>query len=254
MREVELNGHKVRLYDSIDDLPIVRFHKYNRMLLVDAGIGAEIGDLDNHLERVVRYIRKGDNENATKELENMRQNVYMVMAEQNTKHLSFACLVDSIDGVQQTDLSPDGLAKVIELLSGAPRGEIDKILASVKKKIDDELGLYFPSLFDDIRTREYYDIVKRLTVNMLMQIADGKDDERIKQAEAMREQLVLFSKPKVFTGKDGVEVRHDKEFETMCLLITKETGRDAKDMSVLEYYNAYEYLREKSRETQNKAR
>ena len=254
MREVELNGHKVRLYDSIDDLPIVRFHKYNRMLLVDAGIGAEIGDLDNHLERVVRYIRKGDNENATKELENMRQNVYMVMAEQNTKHLSFACLVDSIDGVQQTDLSPDGLAKVIELLSGAPRGEIDKILASVKKKIDDELGLYFPSLFDDIRTREYYDIVKRLTVNMLMQIAEGTDDERTKQAEAMREQLVLFSKPKVFTGKDGVEVRHDKEFETMCLLITKETGRDAKDMSVLEYYNAYEYLREKSRETQNKAR
>ena len=254
MREVELNGHKVRLYDSIDDLPIVRFHKYNRMLLVDAGIGAEIGDLDNHLERVVRYIRKGDNENATKELENMRQNVYMVMTEQNTKHLSFACLVDSIDGVQQTDLSPDGLAKVIELLSGAPRGEIDKILASVKKKIDDELGLYFPSLFDDIRTREYYDIVKRLTVNMLMQIAEGTDDERTKQAEAMREQLVLFSKPKVFTGKDGVEVRHDKEFETMCLLITKETGRDAKDMSVLEYYNAYEYLREKSRETQNKAR
>ena len=72
MKEVELNGHKVRLYDSIDDLPIVRFHRYNRMLLVDAGIGAEIGDLDNHLERVVRYIRKGDNENATKELENMR--------------------------------------------------------------------------------------------------------------------------------------------------------------------------------------
>lgn len=254
MREVELNGHKVRLYDSIDDLPIVRFHRYNRMLLVDAGIGAEIGDLDNHLERVVRYIRKGDNENATKELENMRQNVYMVMAGQNTKHLSFACLVDSIDGVQQTDLSPDGLAKVIELLSGAPREEIDRILASVKKKIDDELGLYFPSLFDDIRTREYYDIVKRLTVNMLMQIADGTDDERTKQAEAMREQLVLFSKPKVFTGKDGVEVRHDKEFETMCLLISKETGRDAKDMNVLEYYNAYEYLREKSRETQNKAR
>ena len=114
--------------------------------------------------------------------------------------------------------------------------------------------MYFPSLFDDIRTREYYDIVKRLTVNMLMQIAEGTDDERTKQAEAMREQLVLFSKPKVFTGKDGVEVRHDKEFETMCLLITKEAGRDAKDMSVLEYYNAYEYLREKSRETQNKAR
>jgi len=40
----------------------------------------------------------------------------------------------------------------------------------------------------------------------------------------------------------------------MCLAITKETGRDAKTMTVLEYYNAYEYLREKSRKTQNKAR
>ena len=73
-------------------------------------------------------------------------------------------------------------------------------------------------------------------------------------AEQLREKLVLFQKPKVFTGHDGLEVRHDKEFETMCLAITKETGRDAKRMTVLEYYNAYEYLREKSRQTQNKAR
>ena len=114
--------------------------------------------------------------------------------------------------------------------------------------------MYFPNLFDDVRTREFYDIMKRLTLNLLTQVAEGTSEERRQQAEAMREQLVLFSKPKVFTGHDGIEVRHDKEFETMCLLITKETGRDAKAMTTLEYYNAYEYIREKSRKTQNKAR
>ena len=134
MKEVELNGHKVRLYDSIDDLPIVRFHRYNRMLLVDAGIGSDISDFDSHVERVVRYIRKNDLDSAAKEMDNLRQNVYMIMSGQDVRDLSFACLVASIDGEPQEDLSPDGLRKVTELLGGATRREITEAYASVKKK------------------------------------------------------------------------------------------------------------------------
>lgn len=254
MKQVQLNGHSVKVYDSIDDLPIVRFHRYNRMLLVDAGIGSDISDFDSHIERVVRYIRKGDNDSAAKELDNLRQNVYMIMHGQSVNDLSFACLVESIDGEACEDLSPEGLQKIVDTLGGVTRKELADAYQSVKKKIDDELGLYFPSLFDDVTTREYYDILKRLTVTNLARIAEGDSDERRQKAEELRERLVLFQKPKVFTGHDGLEVRHDKEFESMCLAITKETGRDAKGMMVLEYYNAYEYLQDKARKTQNKAR
>ena len=134
MKEVKLNGHDVRVYDSIDDLPMVRFHRYNRMLLVDAGIGSDISDFDNHVERVVRYIRKGDNDNAAKELDNLRQNVYMIMQGQSVKDLSFACLVESIDGVRCDDLSPEGLQKVLHMLGGATRMELTEAFQSVKKK------------------------------------------------------------------------------------------------------------------------
>ena len=134
MKDVELNGKKVRLYDSIEELPMVRFHKYNRMLLVDAGIGSDISDLDAHLERVVRYIRKGDNENAAKEMENMRQNVYIILQGQNLRHLSFACLVYSIDGQMCNDLSEEGLRQVLERLSGAKKKDITEAYDSVKKK------------------------------------------------------------------------------------------------------------------------
>lgn len=254
MKELQLNGHKVRIYDSIDALPITRFHSYNRMLLVDAGVGSDISDFDNHIERMVRYIRKGDNDSAAKELDNLRQNVYMIMSGQSVRDMSFACLVASIDDKPCDDLSPEGLQKVIETLGGATRGELTEAYQSAKKKIDKDLSLYFPSLFDDVTTREYYDIVKRLTLTNLTRIADGDSDERKEAAEQLREKLILFQKPKVFTGSEGIEVRHDKEFETMCLAITKETGRDAKRMTVLEYYNAYEYLREKTSKTQNKAR
>lgn len=134
MKELTLNGHKVRIYDSIDELPMVRFHKYNHTLLVDAGIGSEIGDFDAHIERVVRYIRKGDNENAAKELDNLRQNVFMIMQGQSVKDLSFAVLVAEIDGEPQNDISQEGLQKVVELLGGATKKELIDIMQSVKKK------------------------------------------------------------------------------------------------------------------------
>ena len=251
MKDVKLNGHEVRLYDSIDELPIVRFHRYNRMLLVDAGIGSDISDFDSHIERVVRFIRKGDNDSAAKELDNLRQNVYMILSGQSVRDLSFACLVKEIDGRACDDLSQAGLTRVIEALGGVPRKELTDTAQSVKKKIDDELLLYFPSQFNDVRTREYYDTLKRLTLAKVAEITGEGTKERTEQLE---EAVVLYNKPRVFTGHDGLEVRHDREFETMCLTITKETGRDAKTMTVLEFYNAYEFLKDKARKERNKAR
>ena len=128
MKNVELNGHKVQVYDSIDDLPMVRFHRYNKMLLVDAGVGAEMSDFDAHIERAVRYFRKGDNDNGAKELDNLRQCVYLIITEQGIRDLSFACLVKSIDGEPCDDLSEDGLKKVLHTLGGATRKELTEAL------------------------------------------------------------------------------------------------------------------------------
>ena len=68
-----MNGHSVQIYASIEELPIVRFHKYNKCLLVDAGVGSDLNAFDTHIERVVRFIRADKREDAAKELENMRQ-------------------------------------------------------------------------------------------------------------------------------------------------------------------------------------
>ena len=134
MKEVELNKHKVRIYDDIDELPMVRFHRYNHMVLVDAGIGSELSDFDSHIERVVRYIRKGENETAAKEMENLRQSVYMILSGQSVRDLSFACLVESIDGQPCNDLSQEGLTKVVELLGGETRKKLADEYQSAKKK------------------------------------------------------------------------------------------------------------------------
>lgn len=144
MKEVILNKRRVRLYDSIEELPIVRFHHYNRYLIVDSGIGSDINDFDAHLERVIRYIRKGERENAAKEMENMRQNIYMVLGGQNVRHLSFACLVESIDGKPCDDLSEEGIRSTLEQLGGASLKDVTTSFDEVKKKNRPGAGSVFP--------------------------------------------------------------------------------------------------------------
>ena len=250
MKKIRLGGYKVTIYDSIDELPMVRFHKYSKMLLVDAGVGSDMNDFDAHIERAARYFRKGDNENGAKELENLRQCVYLILSEQSVRDLSFACLVAEIDGRACDDLSDHALAEVVKTLGGVPRKEFTSSLDEVKKKIDDELVTYFPDLFDDVSAREYYDTMKRRTMAILENIIEGESEQRNRQIDDMTERMVLYVRPKVFAGRQSVEIQHDKAFESMCLTISRETHADAKKMTVMEYYNAYEYIRKLSKERQ----
>lgn len=248
MKEFKIGKHAVKVYDSIDDLPMVRFHKYNKMLLIDAGIGSDMQSFDAHVEKVARFMQNGDNENAIKELENLRQNVYVIQTEQSPKNLSFAALVAEIDGKDCDDLSDEGLDRVRELLNDAPKKDVTEVYASVKKKIDEDLMLYFPSMFSSVEEREYYDNMKRRTVAMLEQVTQGVSEERTQRIKQLEDAMVLSVKPKVFTGRDAFGVQHDKGYEKICLLIASNLHVDAKRMTVMEYYTANEYLNEMAKE------
>jgi hypothetical protein len=134
MVEVQLTHHKVELYNSIEELSIERFHKYNKMLLVDSGIGGSMEDVDKHLGRIAALVRQDKKEEIGKELENMRQNIYMVQAGLNPKMLSFAALTKSIDGKDITDISDDGLKQIVEQLKDETITDISHALEDVKKK------------------------------------------------------------------------------------------------------------------------
>lgn len=248
MRTVRLGKHTVTLYTSIDELPMERFHRYNKMLLIDAGIGSDITAFDAHIEKVVRYIQNGDKENAAKELENMRQNVYVIQTEQSPQNMSFAVLVNSIDGKACDDISDEGLERTRAMLSDVTRKEQTTVQAEVKKKIDAELQEYFPAMFSNVEEREYYDNMKRLAVEKLGQITKGESETSRKRIEELEDRLVLAVKPKSFTGKEAFGVQHDKAYMKMCLMISSNLNVEARRMTVLEYYTAGEYLQEMMKE------
>lgn len=261
MVTVKIGNHTVEMYDTIEELPIVRFHKYQKMLLVDAGIGADIPAFDQRIERTRRFMAAGKADKAQQELENMRQCVFLIQNGINPKHRAFAALVTKIDGQECKDISDDALAAITAKLNDVPESELTAQLDAVKKKIDGELMLYFPSLFNDSEVKEYYDILRKRTLEVLNAIVAGEQDPGSTTAvDKLTTALVTYSNPKLFSGPDGVEIQHDRQFENLCLVLSEQLHVKPKDYSVLEFYNAFDFVKEKAKQVEkaqkraNKAR
>ena len=47
MKTLYINNHEIKVYDSIDELPIINFQKYNKYVLIDSGLGSDIDSVNS---------------------------------------------------------------------------------------------------------------------------------------------------------------------------------------------------------------
>lgn len=248
MKKVTINKHVLEIYDSIDELPIVRLHRFNKMLLIDSGVGSNLNDVNNRIDRAIIYCKTSPSL-AVKELENLQQTISFIMSDLSPKYLAFCALVKTIDGKIVTDISDDGLNVIFEKLKGATDAGITDNLDQLKKKIDTELSLYFPGKFDNASVKDYFDLLKQRTVALLDKIIyKSESDDEIKNLTDM---LLTYSKPGLFHGPDSVEIQYDKQFEDMCLLLSQKLNIQAKTLTALEFYNAFDYLKKQIKSKNN---
>lgn len=248
MVTIKIGKHTVEMYDAIDELPIVRFHKYQKLLLIDAGVGADIPAFDQRTEKMRRYLMDGKIDKAQQELENLRQSVFLIQNGISPKHRAFAVLVSKIDGRECNDLSDVALSELLETLQDAPEKEMTARLEAVKKKIDTELRLYFPALFADSEVKEYYDLLKQRTLALLQNIVAGVErPDETPEIERLTTALITYSNPKTFSGADSVEIQFDRQFENLCLVLSEQLHIKPKENTVLEFYNAFDFVQEKAR-------
>lgn len=241
MKTFKFNRKTITVYDSIDEMPIVNFQKYNKYLLIDSGIGSDMNDIDAHIIKVAKFIKANDSKKALQELQNMRQNMYMINNEISPKCLAFAALVHSIDGKEITDLSDDGLKAVLEAINTSKHSKIIEVLAWLKKKVLSELEIYFPEDFIKAKDKQIYDSIKNRTLLILDSIINSTDNS--KQIDIIDNQLFNSYAPKSFAGSSSVEIAYDKQFENLCLLIAQKMNTDAKKMTVLQFYNAIDTIK-----------
>lgn len=241
MKSLLINKKIVRVYDSIDEMPIVNFQKYNKYLLIDSGIGSDADDIDAHIVKIAKLIKANNNKKALQELQNMRQNMYMVNNEISPKYLAFAALIHSIDGKEVNDLSDDGLKKLLQDLKDVKHSKVIDFLLWLKKKVTSELETYFPGDFVNPKEKEAYDKLKNRTLLVLDSIIN--DTDNTEQIELIDTLMLNMHTPKVFIGSESVEVKYDKQFESTCLLIAQKTNMDARKMTVLQFYNAIDNIK-----------
>lgn len=241
MKNLPINKKIVRVYDSIDEMPIVNFQKYNKYLLIDSGIGSDADDIDAHIVKIAKYIKSNNNKKALQELQNMRQNMYMVNNEISPKYLAFAALIHSIDGKEVNDLSDDSLKKLLQDLKDIKHSKVIDFLLWLKKKVTSELETYFPGDFVNPKEKEAYDKLKNRTLLVLDSIIN--DTDNTEQIELIDTMMLNMHTPKVFIGSESVEVKYDKQLESTCLLIAQKTNMDARKMTVLQFYNAIDNIK-----------
>ena len=241
MKSLLINKKIVRVYDSIDEMPIVNFQKYNKYLLIDSGIGSDADDIDAHIVKIAKFIKANNNKKALQELQNMRQNMYMVNNEISPKYLAFAALIHSIDGKEVNDLSDDSLKKLLQDLKDIKHSKVIDFLLWLKKKVTSELETYFPGDFVNPKEKEAYDKLKNRTLLVLDSIIN--DTDNTEQIELIDTMMLNMHTPKVFIGSESVEVKYDKQFESTCLLIAQKTNMDARKMTVLQFYNAIDNIK-----------
>lgn len=244
MKVLKINNKDVRVYDSIDEMPIVNFQKYNKYLLIDSGIGSDVDDIDSHIIKIAKFIKAGNSKKALQELQNMRQNIYMVNSGISPNYLAFAALIHDIDGKEVTDLSDDGLKATLESLKEVKHSVIIDFLLWLKKKVATELETYFPGDFVNPKEKEAYDKLKNRTLLVLDSIIN--DSDNAEQIDAVDAVLIDMHTPKSFIGSESIEIKYDKQFESTCLLIAQKTSMDAKKMTVLQFYNAIDNIKQQA--------
>lgn len=136
MIEKEFNGHKLVMYDSIDELPLPRYHKFNKYLMIDSGIGENVEDADRHMSTIIQMNARGDKEALALQVNNLQQALHFAMQNVSPKSMAFAVMVKSVNGKPCDDISEFGLQKLIDRLAmgGISYGLIRKTVELLKKK------------------------------------------------------------------------------------------------------------------------
>lgn len=244
MKKAKIGLCEVEIYDNIEEMPVTRWHKYQKYSIIDSGIGCDLQSVDAHITRAATFYKRGETDKAITELENLRQNIFFIQNETDLHLLSCACLIKSIDGKPCDDLTDEGLQRVIDTLTDVPRNIITAIFVAVKKKIDADIAAYFPMVSDDSQEKEYADLLRAHTLERLKDI-QGKGDKA--KIEELYDKLVTKVSPTKFTGQGNFEVDYDKQFERMNLVLSQRLHINPKECTVMEYYNGYEVLKEQTK-------
>ena len=106
-------------------------------------------------------------------------------------------------------------------------------------------------MLDGKDSSEYYDLLRKRTLEILNGIIAGESDPVATDAvEKLTTSLITYSNPKTFSGSESAEIQFDRQFENLCLVLSEQLHVKPKDYTVLEFYNAFDFVKERARQAE----
>lgn len=241
----KIGGHTIERYNSIENLPIPRFMNFNRLLMLDSGIGSDHESIDKHDMKIIMFAQKGDMDKVIQEVMNRNQCQKFIMDHVSPKNMSYAVTVHSIDGDIQYDYSDDSCKRIVERLGswGTTQSWLGAAIESLRKKLEAELDDYFPGRFDSPDIKEMYSKRKKRT-QLLLNIILNKASETVNaEIEKIDDYLYKLINPMNYAGQRGAESKYITAYEEMSFILSQHTNQLPKKMTTMEYFQAWEIVK-----------
>lgn len=125
----DFSGHKVKMWESIDEMPISRFMAYNKYMMIGSAFGSTFEDIERtHIASLVQIL--DDKAKALQQIINLRELIFNALQGINYEHSAFVTMIHSINGDLVTDMSDSGIEDVKKRLN-----EIGLTNEDIKKKM-----------------------------------------------------------------------------------------------------------------------
>lgn len=136
--------NNVVLYDSIDNMPQLRKHLFDKFLILEDGIGGSIEGIEKSFSKLDSYIAAKDFDKLLMERQNIHARFINALSGINFKSMAFVCLVKSISG-EIVEIIDESTAEEFQkkALKKVSHSQLNEFIEEVKKKYLTSLGYTF---------------------------------------------------------------------------------------------------------------
>lgn len=242
----KFKNHEIEVYDSIQNLPILRFQRFNKYQMIASEIGNDFYDYEKRTEKALQFLKSGMIEEAKQELNNRRQAVWNAFNEFSPLGKAFAVLVKRIDDVKYEEYTPDDLDRIMLHLNniGLDIETSLKQLKEVKKKIETELLVYFPKSFQKNGNKEQSALRFKLANIKLDEIIENKTIEK----DTLEKEILEHEKPNSWNvwDKENMERTMEVDFQKFGSIIIEKSGQALSEMTTFTFYVNVELIKERN--------
>ena len=244
----KFKNHEIEIYDSIQNLPVLRFQKFNKYQMIASEIGNDFADYDKRTEKALAFLHKNMLQEAIQELNNRRQTVFNAYNEFTPIGKSFAVLIKRIDKTVYEMYAPDDLDAILKHLNDIGFDfETSMVkLREVKKKIETELVVYYPNFFPK-NTDQNKSYLRVSRVNAMLDMIINNDDSYSDRVFEIEKEILEDDKPNIWNvwQENNMERVLEVDFQKFGISVMELSGQNLTEITTFTFYATVEHLKEK---------